>query len=192
VEAILAATAVDEMAAGFDFATYSGRIGAITPVQGLAPAEYPMYAEMNRYQQTAQILGQVRNLAYGLLSGEEIDGGVIGPVDDPQVAAFLAAVDPAGLSELMVLDIRAPRPELAAGEHYLELVARMAAAYGADELAERLALVELGGETFGIGFTLLRYGDAWLVYTQSSALGGTSALGTAQPMTRAEFDDQTS
>ena len=47
-------------------------------------------------------------------------------------------------------------------------------------------------DTFGVGFTLLRYADTWLVSWQSSVLGGTSALGTAEPMTRAEFDDRTS
>ncbi len=192
VEAILAATAVDEMASGFDFERSAERLRAITPLQGLAPAEYPMYAAANRYQQAAQILGQVRNLAYGLLSGETIDGSIIAPVDEAQVEAFAAAVDPGRLGGLEVLDIRLPEPEAAADERYLEGIGQIAATYGADELAERLALVELDGETYGIGFTLLRYADAWLVSSQASVLGGTTALGTAEPMTRAEFDDRTS
>jgi hypothetical protein len=192
VEAILDATAVDEMAAGFDFAAYSERLRAMNLGFSLAPSEYPMYAEMNGYQQAAQILAQVRNLAYGLLSDETIDGRVIAPVDEAQVASFVAAVDPARLGDLSVLDIRLPEPEAAADERYVENVARIAAINGADELTERLALVGLDGETWGVGFTLLRYGDAWLVSAQSSVLGNTSALGTAEPMTRAEFHDRTS
>jgi hypothetical protein len=101
-------------------------------------------------------------------------------------------VDPARLGDLSVLDIRLPEPEAATDERYLENVARIAATYGADELVERLALIELDGETYGVGFTLLRYGDAWLVSSQASVLGNTSAIGTAEPMTRAEFDDRTS
>lgn len=192
MDAILAASATDEMAAGFDFEAYSERLRAITPVQGLAPTEYPMYAGMNRYQQAAQILGQVRNLAYGMLSGETIDGSVIAPVDEAQVEAFVTAVDPSRLGGLTVLEVRLPEPEAAADERYVENVARIAATYGADELTERLALVELDGQTYGVGFTLLRYADDWLVSSQSSVLGGTPALGTAEPMTRAEFDDRTS
>lgn len=192
VEAILAATAVDEMATGFDFAASSDRMGALNLVFSLAPSEYPMYAEMNRYQQAAQILGQARNLAYGLLSDETIDGRIIAPVDEARITAFVASVDPERLNGLSLLDIRAPEPEAAADERYLEGTARQAAIHGADELTERLALVELDGETYGVGFTLLRYGDAWLVSAQTSVLGGTSLLGTAEPMTRAQFVDRTS
>ena len=192
VDAILDASAADEMAAGFDFTAYTERLQAMNLGFSLAPTEYPMYGEMNRYQQAAQVLGQVRNLAYGLLSDETIDGRVIGPVDEAQVAAFVTAVDPSRLAGLTVLDIRLPEPDAAADERYLENVAKMAATYGADEMTERLAFVELEGDTFGVGFTLLRYADTWLVSWQSSVLGGTSALGTAEPMTRAEFDDRTS
>jgi hypothetical protein len=80
---------------------------------------------------------------------------------------------------------------MATNERYLANAAAQAAVYGADELTERLALLELDGDTYGLGFTLLRYGDRWLVSGQSSPIAGTSALGTAAPMTRAEFDAQT-
>ena len=63
--------------------------------------------------------------------------------------------------------------------------------YGADEMVERLALIELDGATYGLGLTLLRYGDTWGVSSQTSAMGGTSPLGTAERMTPAEFDDRT-
>jgi hypothetical protein len=113
-------------------------------------------------------------------------------VDAAEIEAFAAAVDPSRLGGLSVLDIRQPEPEAATDERYLANLARIAATYGADEMTERLALVELDGETFGVGFTLLRYGDAWLVMDQASILGGTSAFGTAEPMSRADFDDRTS
>jgi hypothetical protein len=191
MEAVLAATATDEMAAGFDFQAFTERLQAMMLVNGLAPAEYPMFAAIDRYQLASQILGQVRNLTYGLLSDEVVDGSLIAPVDTERIAAFVAAVDPSRLAGLAVVDIRLPEPEVMASERYLDNVAQLAAAYGADEMTERLALVDLDGTTYGLGFTLLRYGDQWLVSSQSSAIGGTSALGTAEPMTRAAFDERT-
>jgi hypothetical protein len=191
VDAILEATAVDEMVAGFDFAASAERLGALNLAFSLAPTEYPMFGEMNRYQQAAQILAQVRNLTYGLLSDESVDGRVI-VADVAQIAAFVAAVDPSRLAGLKVLDVRLPEPEAASDERFVETFARIAATYGADEMTERLALIELDGETWGVGFTLIRYGDTWLVSSQQSVLGNTTAFGTAEPMTRAEYDDRTS
>src|SRR5690606_13082527 len=148
----------------------------------LAPTEYPMFGEMNRYQQAAQILAQVRNLTYGLLSDETIDGRIIAPVDEAQIAAFVASVDPSRLAGLTVLDVRLPEPEAVTDERFVEIMARSAASYGADEMTERLALVEFEGETWGVGFTLIRYGDTWRVSSQQSVLGNTTAFGTAEPM----------
>lgn len=190
-DAILAASAIDEMAAGFDFQAFSERIGALALATSLAPSEYPLFRDANRHQQAMWILGQVRALVYGLLSGEEIDGRLIAPVDAERIAAFVAAVDPARLAGMTVLDVRGIDLELTTGERYLENIARMAAVYGADELTERLALIELDGSTYGLGFTLLRYGDTWKVSSQVSVLGGTSVFGNAEPMTRGEFEART-
>ncbi len=191
VDAILATTAVDEMAERFDFQAYSERLRSIPVAYSLAPSQYPMFATMNRYQQAALILGQVRNLAYGLLSDETIDGSIIAPADAARIEAFVAAVDPSRLAGLTVDDVRVPEPDLATSERYLAHTATTAAIHGADELAERLALIELDGQTYGLGLTLLRYGDAWKVSSQSSALANTTSLGTAVPMTRAEFESIT-
>lgn len=190
-DAILAATAVDEMAAGFDFQAQAERLNAMVLPSGMAPAEYHLFAESNRYQQADWILSQVRNLVYGLLSDEEIDGSVIAPADPARVAEFVADVNPARLAGLSVLDVRLPDPEHTTSERYLSMVARSAAVYGADEMVERLALVELDGETYGLGFTLLRYADTWGVSSQTSPMGGTSAFGTAEPMSQEAFEAAT-
>ena len=189
-ERILAASAVDRMADGFDFQAYTERIQALT-LMSMAPAEYPLFRSLNRYQQAAQLLGQVRNLVYGLLSGETIDGSAIAPMDALRITAFMVAVDPARLTGLSTLDVRMPEPEAMTSDRYLELAAALAKAYGADEMTERLALVELDGQTYALGFTLLRYGHDWLVSNQSSPIGGTSLLGTAEPMSRADFEART-
>ncbi len=191
VDAILAASATDEMVAGFDFQAYSERMQVLALIQSLAPGEYPLFGDMNRYQQASWILGQVRSLAYGLLSDEEVDGQIIAPADADRISAFVAAVDPARLAGLTVLASRFPVPDMATNERYLANGAAMAAIYGADELTERLALIELDGQTYALGFTLLRYGDNWKVSSQSSPISGLPALGTAVPTTRDEFEEQT-
>lgn len=191
VDAILAASAVDDAAQGFDFAAYTDRLQAMVLNAGMAPAEYPLFGEINRAQQAWLLLSQVRNLAYGLLSDEAIDGSVIAPVDPDRVAAFVAAVDPARLAGLTVLDSGFPDIGESARARYETLASEQAAVYGADELTERLALVELDGQTYGLGFTLLRYGDAWKVWSQSSALAGIPLFGTADPMTPEAFEDAT-
>ncbi len=190
-DAILQASAVEEMATGFDFTAFTERLRAMSLATSLGPSEYALFRDANRYQQAALILSQVRNLVYGLLSGEEIEGRLIAPVDAERIAAFVAAVDPARLSGLKVLEVRGPDPEFASDERYLDNIARMAAVYGADELTERLALIELDGSTYGLGFTLLRYGDTWKVSSQQSVLARTPVFGTAEPMTRAEYDERT-
>ncbi len=53
-------------------------------------------------------------------------------------------------------------------------------------------LFEFEGQTYSSGLTLLRYGDSWLVSSQSSPIGGTSTLGTATPMSVEEYESLTS
>ena len=53
-------------------------------------------------------------------------------------------------------------------------------------------LFSFEGQTYSLGFTLLRYGDDWLVSSQSSPIGGTSTIGTATPMSVEEYEDVTS
>ncbi len=189
---ILDASAIDEMADGHRFAESVDRLQAFMPHLMLAPAEYPFYVEVNRAQRADEIMGQVLMLAYGLLSGETIDGSPIVPVDRAWAEGFVAQVDPARLAGIEVLDARFPHPDLGTDERYLKTAATMAANQGADELTERLVLFTFEGQTYSLGFTLLRYGDAWLVSSQSSPIGGTSPIGTATPMSVEEYVDVTS
>jgi len=108
-------------------------------------------------------------------------------VDGAWAEGFVAQVDPARLAGIEVLDARFPNPDLEASERYLENAAALAATYSADELTERLVLFYFEGRTYVLGFTLLRYGDTWLVSSQSSPIGGTSTFGTATPMTVEEY-----
>ena len=92
-ERILDASAIDEMAEGYRIAESVDRLQAFMPHLMLAPAEYPFYVEANRAQRADEIMSQVLMLAYGLLSGETIDGSPIVPVDRAWAEDFVARVD---------------------------------------------------------------------------------------------------
>jgi hypothetical protein len=190
VERILGATAIDEVSEGYRFDESVDRFQAFMPVTMLAPA-VPFYVDINRARQTDQVLRQVLMLAYGLLSGEEIDGSPIVPVDKAWAQDFAERVDPARLAGIKVLDVRFPDPTYQDDERYQEVVAAQAATYGADELTERLALIYYEGQSYVVGFTLLRYGDEWKVGWQNSAISGMDSLGTAKPMSTDEFESLT-
>jgi hypothetical protein len=191
-ERILDASAISEMAEGYRIAESVDRLQAFMPHLMLAPAEYPFYVEANQAQRADEIMSQVLMLAYGLLSGETIDGSPIVPVDRAWAEGFVARVDPARLAGIEVMDARFPHPDLGTSERYLQTAATLASTNGADELTERLVLFSFEGQTYSLGFTLLRYGDDWLVSSQSSPIGGTSTLGTATPMSVEEYEDVTS
>lgn len=192
IERILSAAAIDETSEGFDFASTVDRMGAFIPFAMLAPSEFPFYVDINRVKQRDNILRQVQVLAYALLSGEEIDGRPIRPVDAFWVASFVLRVDPARLADIEVVDIQPSDPTFMADPRYLELTNENARQMGADEMTERVVLFSFDGELYDLGFTLLRYGDEWKISRQSSALSGIDPLGTARPTTLEEFELQTS
>lgn len=182
---ILQASAVNEMGGNFKFAVYAERLRVINPTY-LSPAEYPFYAEINKAHLSSQILNQVKNLSYSLLSGEEMEGGII-QADAERVGRFVKDVDPQRLSKLEVRKIDLPNKKVMAEAGYLENAARIAKGYGADESTERVALVSFEQNYYYLGFTLLRYGTNWKIGNQVSQLAGTSPLGAAQQTTEEEF-----
>lgn len=187
VSAIFTASAIDEPAEQFDFQAYADRLQAMPLVTSPAPAEYPFYAEMNRVRRQNEVLSQVRNLAYSLLSTETIDGSIIANPGSERVQAFITDVDPSRLGGIELVEIGAPSPDLLSSTRYQENAAKQAAIYGADELTERVALLSFEGKHYLLGFTLVRYGDGWKVMSQTSNLAGTSALGTVTQTTPDEF-----
>ena len=188
---ILAATAVDQKAAGFRFDLYVDRLKAMLLATSLAPATSPFYIDLNRAQAAAQILGQARNLTYSLLTTEEIGNGTIAPADQARAEAFAKQLDPARLAGLKVEEIRRAGASRQNDPKYTANMVSAAKAFGADEWADLLALVSFEGKDYGVGFSLVRYGTDWRVADQVSNLAGTDSLGIAKPMTRDEYDSLT-
>lgn len=187
VPAIFAASAIDAVAQDFDFQAYADRLQAMPLLTSPAPAEYPFYVDMNRVRRQNEVLGQVRNLAYSLLSTEMIDGSMVANPGTERVQAFVTDVDPSRLSGIELVKIGTPSPDLLSSTRFQENAAKQAAIYGADELTERVALLSFQDKDYLLGFTLLRYGDSWKIMYQTSNLAGTSALGTVVPTTPDEF-----
>lgn len=178
---VLAASAVDQMATNLDFPAYIDRLQAWVP-QGPAPATHPMLIDFTLAQQQGMLLGQTRNLVYGLLTDLDLSGGIIAPADSAWAQALVDQLDLARLSGLAVGGIVPPDPDVMASERYLDTMAKQAAVWGADEMTERVATVSLEGRDWLVGFTLMRFGDDWRVAFQTSAIGGTSANGAPMPV----------
>ncbi len=189
--AILGASAVDRIAASFDFVASADRLKVMLLNVSMAPATDPLYVEVNRAIETSAIMTGVRNLAYSLLSTEPLDGSPI-VADRAKAEAFTAQVDATRLSGLTVREIRFPQASLEHDPTFQANAAARAKVYGADELTERVALVALGERTFMVGFVMLRYGTGWYVAEPSSPIAGTNPPGAAKPMSQADFDAEVS
>jgi hypothetical protein len=189
INQILGASAIEEPAANFDFRRYVDRLQAMPLMVSPAPASDPFLIAINQARRENEILSSVRNLAYSLLTGETIDGSMIANPEPQRVDAFVTALDTSRLAGIELVQIGAPLPDLLNSERFQANAAEQARIYGADELTERLALFTFEGQPYVAGFTLLRYGTDWKVMSQVSNLAGTSALGTVQATTVAQFED---
>lgn len=176
---ILEACAIAEMSEQYQAELFVERLGGVMMLQMMpAPADYPFYRDVNKAQQTARILAQVRNFAYALLSDEDVAAATpIMEVDSDRVRKFITDVDPAQLATIEVTNITPPPVPAASETRYSENSERIARIYGADEYTERVVSFTYEGSDYYTGFQLLRYGDNWKVMDQSSPMGNTSALG---------------
>lgn len=190
---ILQACAIAEMSENFKFDLWTERLGGVMQLAtSLSPSNAPLYVELNKIQLSDQILRQVRNFAYALLSSEPVDFTGITKVDTERVNKFMADINPKRLAGLAIKKITLPNKTLMQSPKYVENATKSAKVYGADELTERVVLFSFEQNDYVIGFTLLRYGENWKIQQQSSPLGNTDALGTPEKTTETEFDSKTS
>ncbi|HEX8887533.1 MAG TPA: hypothetical protein VF779_00040 [Pyrinomonadaceae bacterium] len=187
ISKILQACAINEMGGNFKFDLYTARVGGMN-LQYLSPSEYQFYAEMNKTLLSSQILNQVKNLSYGLLSGEKVDGSPIFPADADRANRFVKDVDPGKLSKLEIKKISLSNKTVMNDAKYMENAAKYARIFGADESTERLVLFSLEDNYYYIGFTLLRFGGNWKISSQNSPLGNTDPLGTPKKTTAEDFE----
>jgi hypothetical protein len=180
------ACAIDEAATRFQFDLQAERLQAIMPSTFLLPSGYQFYAGLNRYGQAYQIFYELRGLAYSLLTSQPVDQ-FTSPVTADQAQQLVKDLDPSQLAGLTVVSVKFPIARYATDAHTLSNFAAEAKVYGADELTERLALFQLNGQYYDVGFTLVRYGSDWKVLNQLSTLAATPTTGAAQQTTPGDF-----
>lgn len=181
-EAVLALSAADSIGGGFDFAAYADRLSAIPGVPAAAAPDYELYNALNAATQRGAYATQVKAFCYGFFVGEDLTAPQ-NISDDSQVANFISAVDPKSLAGLAVREVHVPYPNTYNAEETQAMEAESAAIYGANEQAQRIALLELDGGLYLCGFTLLRYSDGWLVYSLNSTVANQSPTHPVQPIT---------
>jgi hypothetical protein len=191
LDEILSVSAADEMAQGFRHELLVDRTRSFALTMD-GPTHDRFFADLQQLGWDTQVLGQVRILAYSLLApdllGDALDGVGLFDVDAQWALDLQSRLDSPRLASLAVVDIGVPEPALSQSPNYVAATTKTAEMYGADEMAERVALVGFEDETYAVGFTLLRYGDDWQVKSQSSPLSGLSAFGAARAMTRDDFE----
>lgn len=190
---ILQASAINEISKNFRFDLSIDRLRAFMPYQEYAPSTSSFYVELNNATITSRIANQVKIFAYSLLvAGDDIQYDRINRMEMDAALHFMNEVDPARLATLEVKEIGLPDPEIMATSRYQMNAANLARVYGADESTERVARFTFEGNSYMLGFTLLRYDESWKITSTSSPLAGTSALGTSVPISEQEFADMTS
>lgn len=189
-DAVLAATATDELSKKFDFVAFVDRLGALVST-AQAPSSDPMLVAINRAILAQQFARQVQVLIYRLMSDIDVVNGRTVVMSGDEAAVFAAKIDPKRLAAIKLLKVGSPNPAVLNGERYRASTARIAKAYGADDYTERLALISFEGTTYVVGFTLLLYSSNWVVQSQNSAIAGGEANGLPKPITPAEFEAAT-
>jgi hypothetical protein len=194
MDAALSACAINEYAEGYDAQTVIENVRMISPNMA-APNQYGFYRAMN---QTA-ILGSaamlLRNFIYNFVESEALhtifDGEWYRLQDDPEREAqeFVESVDPSFICELTIVSIDLPQPELFNSEPNQKNIEQMAGYYGADDITDRIVLYELGGVYYYSGFQLARYGETWKIIRLVSPIANCPAYGSAQQITREEYDE---
>jgi hypothetical protein len=188
---ILQASAIDEISENFSFDQSIERLQAFIPVQSYAPTDHAFYVELNKAQSVSRIASQVKIFAYSLLSTQVVDYAQTTLMDGATAVSFMNEVDPSRLAALEVQEIQLPNPTIMSSDRYKENAVKIAVVYGADNSTERVVLLSFEQNDYLLGFTLFQYGESWKIFTVSSPIANTSALGEAVKTTKEDFESMT-
>jgi hypothetical protein len=187
-ECALRGYAAHELAAAFDFEALVNYAQVLNPSIIRAPAQYPMFVEMNELRAQGEMADASKAFVYGLLTDIDV-GGVQAMESEAPVRAFLQAVNPTRLATLKIVRIDQSRRVVRDGPRAQELFEKFAQLDGAQEMTDRIALYELSGRYFWSGFRLARYDKAWKIHELESSYGGPIGGGVGRT-TVAEYEAQ--
>lgn len=193
--AILATTAVDRMSEGYDFVAQAGQLKVITPSFAM-PASDPFFISVNKAFYAGLIAKDVQFLTYSLMMANNpviidtlLEGHTYANPDYPTAATdMFDAVQAKRLSELSISKIAPPLPEKLNSESQQRLFSKHAKFFQGDAETERVALLSFDGRDFLVGFSLIRYGDDWLVEGTRPWIAETNRMGGAKRTTPDEFE----
>lgn len=192
LEAVIATTSVNRMAEHYDFMAQASRLKAMSPFFP-APISSPLFIDINKAIMRSDVARHIQYLAYSLMSDNELSDGkqVFMVESDEPAKTFLAALQANRLAGLSIEKIGIPSPSMQNSQRNQATAVTMAHVYGADTTTERVVLLKFEGLDFLMGIGLLRYGEDWLVWTQTSVFANTSSLGAAKRITPNDFDKLT-
>lgn len=188
-EAILATTAVDRMSKGYDFIGQARQIKVIMPHYAM-PTSDPFFVSVNKAIYTGQIARNVQYFTYSLMVINPIlEGNTYVVADAPAAATdMFYEVEAKRLSELSISKIGIPMPEKLNSDRQQRLFSRHAKIFQGDAATERVALLSFDGLNFLVGFSLIRYGDDWLVEEMMSEIADVGFFKPAKRTTPDEFE----
>ncbi|MCM5554056.1 hypothetical protein [Pleomorphomonas sp. NRK KF1] len=194
-EAILATTAVDRMSEGYDFVAQAGQLKVIMPSFAM-PANDPFFISVNKAFYAGMMAKDVQFLTYSLMLANNpviidtlLEGHSYANPDYPTAAwDMFDAVQAERLSELSISKIGTPLPEEVNSERQQRLFSGHAKLFQGDAETERVALLSFDGRDFLVGFSLIRFGDDWLVEGTRPWVAKTNRMGGAKRTTPDEFE----
>jgi hypothetical protein len=181
VDAAMTAFAVHDVAAHYDYAAVARFLPPVNPFSLYAPTHHDLYVRLNEMRLTAEAANAVKVYTYGLLVDPALEQAPAKPPTEADIAAFMAALDPSRLKALKLVRIDSAMKTAAANPEFLASQKRHAAFNGADEQTERLALYQLGQQSYSGGFQLLRYGNRWVISQPFSLLAHGPILAKTTP-----------
>lgn len=174
-------------AAEYDFVQMLNRLKVYMPSLDMPAPSYEAYAPLNAAVARGRSASYLYYFAISFLTAEDYVSAPYSGFDEQWPAAFAESVDPAqlhGLTLISLLD-----PPLADDERTIADFTTQAAAYGAAEKIEKIAVYTLDGRIFIGGFSFLRYGENWYIASLSSVLAGMNAYGQVVEVPLDEMED---
>ncbi|WP_026793313.1 hypothetical protein [Pleomorphomonas oryzae] len=188
-EAILATTAVDRMSKGFDFVAQAQQAKVIVPYHAM-PTSDPFFISVNKAIYAGQLARNIQYFTYSLMAKNALQEGKTYVIADQPTAAMdmFNAVQAKRLSELSISKIGTPSPEKVNSERQQRLFSQHAKIFQGDAATERVALLSFDGLDYLIGFSLIRYGDDWLIEEMMSRIADIGFFEPAKRITPDEFE----
>jgi ABC-type sugar transport system substrate-binding protein len=190
-ESALFACPIEQVANNFDYQAFVDRSQVISPGLQYLPSEYDMYEAYNENSLEYALMQQLSYMAMSVSLPEEyasiLDGYTLSEYD-VDFGDAVENMDPEKFFNIEIVEIS--ESASLKDDTYQDVVETQAEIYGADKETFRAVLYMINGDYYVGGFTLLQYGESWLILSLNDATIGQSVYGTLIPVEgESEFSD---